>query len=75
MTLKSTLLAQAFIIGFGTPTAYFLATHRFPGHALLVSLVELPIVLPPAVAGIGLLVAFGRFGLLGSDCSCSTCRR
>ena len=69
VTLKSTLLAQAFIIGFGTPTAYFLATHRFPGHALLVSLVELPIVLPPAVAGIGLLVAFGRFGLLGSDLS------
>jgi molybdate transport system permease protein len=67
VTLKSTLLAQTFIIGFGTPTAYFLATHRFPGHALLVSLVELPIVLPPAVAGIGLLVAFGRFGLLGSD--------
>jgi molybdate transport system permease protein len=67
VTLKSTLLAQALIIGFGTPTAYFLASNRFPGHALLVSLVELPIVLPPAVAGIGLLVAFGRFGLLGSD--------
>ena len=33
---------------------------------MLVTLVELPIVLPPAVAGIGLLVAFGRFGLLGS---------
>jgi molybdate transport system permease protein len=67
VTLKSTLLAQAFIIGFGTPTAYFLATHRFPGRALIVSLIELPIVLPPAVAGIGLLVAFGRYGLLGSN--------
>lgn len=67
VTLKSTLLAQTLIIGFGTPTAYFLARRRFPGHALLVSLIELPIVLPPAVAGIGLLVAFGRFGLLGSD--------
>jgi molybdate transport system permease protein len=67
VTAKSTLLAQALILLFGTPTAYFLAGRRFPGRALLVTLVELPIVLPPAVAGIGLLVAFGRFGLLGSD--------
>ena len=51
---------------FGTPTAYFLASRRFRGRPLLVTLVELPIVLPPAVAGIGLIVAFGRFGLLGS---------
>jgi molybdate transport system permease protein len=43
-----------------------LATRRFPGRALLVTLVELPLVLPPAVAGIGLLAAFGRVGLLGS---------
>jgi len=51
---------------FGTPTAYLLATRRFRGRALFVTLVELPLVLPPAVAGIGLLAAFGRFGLLGS---------
>ena len=51
---------------FGTPTAYFLASRRFPGRAFAITLVELPIVLPPAVAGIGLIVAFGRFGLLGS---------
>ena len=54
---------------FGTPTAYLLATRRFPGRALLVTLVELPIVLPPAVAGIGLIVAFGRVGLLGGTFS------
>jgi molybdate transport system permease protein len=41
------------------------ATRRFGGRSLLVTLVELPLVLPPAVAGLGLLVAFGRFGLLG----------
>ena len=46
-----------------------LATRRFRGHSLLVTLVELPLVLPPVVAGIGLLVAFGRFGLLGSTLS------
>jgi len=65
VSLKTTIIAQALILLFGTPTAYLLATRRFPGRALLVTLVELPLVLPPAVAGIGLLVAFGRVGLLG----------
>jgi molybdate transport system permease protein len=51
----------------GTPTAYLLATRRFAGRSLLVTLVELPLVLPPAVAGLGLLAAFGRTGLLGSS--------
>jgi molybdate transport system permease protein len=49
----------------GTPAAYLLATRRFRGRALVVTLCELPLVLPPAVAGIGLLAAFGRLGLLG----------
>ncbi len=66
VSLKTVAVAQVVIIGFGTPTAWFLASHRFKGRSLAVTLVELPIVLPPAVAGIGLLVAFGRFGLLGS---------
>jgi molybdate transport system permease protein len=39
-------------------------SRRFPGRELLVALVELPLVLPPAVAGIGLFAAFGRTGLL-----------
>jgi molybdate transport system permease protein len=51
----------------GTPAAYLLATRRFPGRALVITLCELPLVLPPAVAGIGLLAAFGRFGLLGDS--------
>jgi molybdate transport system permease protein len=66
VSLKTTLVAQALILLLGTPAAYVLASRRFPGRALLVTLVELPLVLPPAVAGIGLFVAFGRFGLLGS---------
>jgi molybdate transport system permease protein len=66
VTLKTNLIANALIIGLGTPTAYLLATRRFPGHALLVTLVELPLVLPPAVAGIGLLAAFSAGGLLGT---------
>ena len=67
VSFKTTLIAQAFILLFGTPTAYLLASRRFPGRSLCVTLVELPLVLPPAVAGIGLLAAFGRFGLLGSS--------
>ena len=67
VSIKTSLIAQALILLFGTPTGYLLATRRFPGHSLSVTLVELPLVLPPAVAGVGLLVAFGRFGLLGSS--------
>jgi molybdate transport system permease protein len=69
VTLETTVVAQLLIVLFGTPTAYLLATRRFPGHTLAVTLVELPLVLPPAVAGIGLLATFGRLGLLGSSLS------
>jgi len=69
VTLKTSLLAQLLIVMLGTPTAFVLASRRFPGHSLAVTLVELPLVLPPAVAGIGLLAAFGRLGLLGSSLS------
>ncbi|MEA2185174.1 MAG: molybdate transport system permease protein, partial [Solirubrobacteraceae bacterium] len=47
--------------------AYLLATKRFAGRSLVVTLVELPLVLPPAVAGIGMLAAFGAGGLFGDD--------
>ena len=66
VSLKTSLVAQLLIVLFGTPTAYLLATERFRGRSLAITLVELPLVLPPAVAGIGLLAAFGRMGLLGS---------
>jgi molybdate transport system permease protein len=69
VSAKTSLIAQAAIVAFGTPAAYLLATRRFRGRTLLVTLVELPIVLPPAVAGIGLIVAFGRLGLLGGTFS------
>jgi molybdate transport system permease protein len=65
VTAETNLAALVLIVIFGTPTAYLLATRRFRGRALLVTLVELPLVLPPAVAGLGLLAAFGRFELLG----------
>ncbi len=64
VSAKTTLAAQALVLLLGTPTAYLLATRRFRGRSLVVTAVELPLVLPPAVAGIGLLVTFGRVGLL-----------
>jgi molybdate transport system permease protein len=67
VSLKTSAIAQTLIVLFGTPAAFLLASRRFRGHSLAVTLVELPLVLPPAVAGIGLLAAFGRMGLLGSS--------
>jgi len=63
VSAETSAAAQALVLALGTPTAVVLA-RRFPGRGLLVGLVELPLVLPPAVAGIGLFAAFGRFGLL-----------
>jgi molybdate transport system permease protein len=65
VSLRSTLIAVAIIVIFGTPAAYLLGTKRFRGAGILTTVLELPLVLPPVVAGIGLLAAFGRVGLLG----------
>jgi molybdate transport system permease protein len=64
-TLETTVVAPVVLVGGGTPAAYLIATRRFRGRSVVITLVELPLVLPPAVAGIALLAAFGRFGLLG----------
>jgi len=50
----------------GTPVAYLLSQRRFRFHRLLDTLIDLPTVLPPAVAGVALLMAFGRRGLFGA---------
>ena len=65
VSLKCNAISFALMIGFGTPFAYILARRRFPGRSVVITLVELPLVMPPAVAGLALLVAFGRFGLFG----------
>ena len=67
VSIKTSLVAQALIVLFGTATAYLLASRRFPGRSVAITLIELPLVLPPAVAGVGLLAALGRYGLLGSS--------
>jgi molybdate transport system permease protein len=65
LSLRTTAAAMAIIVVVGTPAAYLLATRTFRGKALVVTLVELPLVLPPAVAGVALLAAVGPEGLLG----------
>jgi molybdate transport system permease protein len=65
LSLGTSLLSLALVIAFGTPLAYVLARYAFRGKRALETLVELPLVLPPAVAGVALLLAFGRRGLLG----------
>jgi molybdate transport system permease protein len=66
LSLETTLLALLVIVAIGTPAAYLLATRTFPGHALVTTLIELPLVLPPAVAGIALLAALGPRGIFGA---------
>jgi molybdate transport system permease protein len=65
LSLETTAISIAIILLIGTPAAYLLATRSFRGKALVVTLVELPLVLPPAVAGIALLAAVGDGGILG----------
>ena len=65
LSLRTTLAALAIIVVIGTPAAYLLATREFRGRELVTTLVELPLVLPPAAAGIALLAAFGPEGVLG----------
>ncbi len=65
LSLQTAAAAILLIVLFGTPAAWVLATRRFRGRSAVVSLVELPLVLPPAVAGLALLVAFGPQGLVG----------
>lgn len=66
LTMFTGALATLLAILFGTPLAYLLARYSFRGRNVLETLVELPMVLPPAVAGVALLMAFGRRGVLGA---------
>ncbi|MBI4300060.1 MAG: molybdate ABC transporter permease subunit [Chloroflexi bacterium] len=67
LSLVTSAIAVALTIILGTPAAYLLARHRFPGHALLDTALDMPMVLPPAVAGVALLMTFGRRGILGAQ--------
>ena len=66
LSLETTLIALAVILAVGTPAAYLLATRSFRGRAVVLTLIELPLILPPAAAGVGLLAALGPNGIAGS---------
>lgn len=66
ISIKTTTITTGVAIFFGTPVAYLLARRRFPFRRAVDTLIDLPIVLPPAVAGVALLITFGRQGLIGS---------
>jgi molybdate transport system permease protein len=65
LSLASTAAALLLIVVFGLPLAFVLARASFRGKAVAEALVDLPIVMPPSVAGLALLFAFGRNGLAG----------
>jgi molybdate transport system permease protein len=65
LSLQTTVTAMAILLVVGTPAAYFLAMKSFRGRSAVLTLIELPLVMPPTVAGIALLAAFGPSGLLG----------
>lgn len=65
LSLECSLIALAITVAVGIPAAWLLATRSFRGRALATTIVELPLVMPPAVAGIALLVAFGPRGPIG----------
>jgi molybdate transport system permease protein len=65
LSLATTTTTLLLTLVLGAPVAYLLARGDFRGRSIVDTLVDLPMVLPPAVAGIALLLAFGRRGLLG----------
>jgi molybdate transport system permease protein len=65
LSLYTSAVATLIAFVLAVPTAYFMATRKFPGKAIIDTVIDLPIVLPPAVAGVALLYAFAPKGLLG----------
>ena len=69
LSLVTTAISLVLTVILGTPLAYLLARRRFRGASLVETIVDLPIVLPPSVAGLALLLLFGRRGFVGSTLS------
>jgi len=67
LSLASTAVSLVLVVGMGLPLAWWLARRPPRGAAVIETLVDLPIVLPPSVAGLALLLVFGRRGLLGDE--------
>ncbi|TFH50641.1 MAG: molybdate ABC transporter permease subunit [Methanothrix sp.] len=65
LSLTTSTLTTIVVVIIGTPIAYVSARFHYIGKELADSLIDLPVIMPPAVAGIALLVAFGRMGIVG----------
>ncbi len=65
LSLYTSAVATAIAFVFAVPTGYFMATRKFLGKPVIDAIIDLPLVLPPAVAGIALLYTFAPKGLLG----------
>jgi len=66
LSLATTAVSLVVTVVLGAPLAFLLARRRFRGSSVVEAIVDLPIVLPPSVAGLALLLVFGRSGLLGA---------
>jgi molybdate transport system permease protein len=65
LSLMTSTLTTIIVVLVGTPIAYVNARFHYFGKEIADSLIDLPVIMPPAVAGIALLMAFGRMGILG----------
>jgi molybdate transport system permease protein len=65
LSFYTTLVTLVVVVLIGTPFAYFHTRLDYPGKVIVDALIDLPLVLPPAVAGVALLILYGRVGLLG----------
>jgi molybdate transport system permease protein len=65
LSVRTTTITMAILLLVGTPAAYILARVDFRGSRMINTLIDIPAVLPPSAAGIALLLAFGRLGLVG----------
>ncbi len=67
LSLRTSAVALAISIALGVPLAYWLSRARTRFARVVETLMQMPVVVPPAVAGVGLLLVFGRAGLLGAS--------
>jgi len=67
LSLSTSFTSTLLTLLFGTPVSFLLATKNFRGHDFVDTIIDLPTVLPPSVAGVALLLAFGRNGLIGGQ--------
>jgi molybdate transport system permease protein len=65
LSLLTSVISLAVVVFIGTPFAYVHCRRQYPGKVLVDTLIDLPLVLPPAVAGVALLVLYGRAGIIG----------